>query len=490
MVARLLGVLTLAIGLSMVFTLLWATGLGEDEAREAVLLSMGISLGLGLALSALGRGSEQDLLRKESLGVVALGWIVAATLGALPFYLAGVFESPVDAFFESMSGFTTTGSSVLTDIEAVPRSLLFWRNFTQWLGGIGIIVLFIAILPQMGVGGRHLFRSEIPGAVKEGMSPRIKDTALYLLAVYLVLTLAEFVILMSCGMTAFDSVCHTMGTVSTGGFSTRNASVAAYDSTAITVVITVFMILGGTNFGLYFLLVRGRARQVWRDLEFRAHVGVFAAVSVAIAADLILAGIPGGTVGAGASDLARVGEAVEHAAFQAASIQTTTGFATRDFDAWPAFSRYALLILMFVGGSSGSTAGGIKMMRILVLSKVAYFAVYHWFRPHAVVAMRMGGVKVKEETIQGILGFFVLFMGLFVGCSLIMSLLGLDLVTATSSVVAALGNIGPGLGLVGPVLNYADVPAAGKLVLSFCMLLGRLELFTVMVLLVPSFWRR
>lgn len=488
MVARLLGVLTLVIGLSMVFTLLWATGFGEDEARQAILVSMGISLGLGLLLAVVGRGSEQDLLRKESLGVVALGWIVAATLGALPYYLGGVFDSPVDAFFESMSGFTTTGSSVLTDIEAVPRSLLFWRNFTQWLGGIGIIVLFIAILPQMGVGGRHLFRSEIPGAVKEGMSPRIKDTALYLLAVYAVLTLLEFVLLMMCGMTAFDAICHTLGTVATGGFSTRNASVAAYDSTAITVVITVFMLLAGTNFGLYFLLVRGRTRQLWRDTELRAYLGVFAVVTVLIAIDLLVAGIPVGAAGEMAT--ARSGHALEHAAFQVASVQTTTGFATRDFDAWPAFSRFALLVLMFVGGSSGSTAGGIKMMRVLVLVKVAYFAIYHWFRPHAVVAMRVGGVKVKEETIQGILGFFVLFMGLFVGCSLIMSALGLDLVAATTSVVATMGNIGPGLGLVGPVQNFAEVPAAGKIVLSFCMLLGRLELFTVMVLLVPAFWRR
>jgi len=490
MVARLLGVLTLVLGLSMVFTLLWATGFGETEARHAILLSMAISLGLGLLLAVLGRGSEQDLLRKESLGVVALGWIVAATLGALPYYLGGVFDSPIDAFFESMSGFTTTGSSVLTDIEAVPRSLLFWRNFTQWLGGIGIIVLFIAILPQMGVGARHLFRSEIPGAVKEGMSPRIKDTALYLLAVYVVLTLLEFVILMTCGMTAYDAICHTMGTVATGGFSTRNASVAAYGSTAITVVITVFMLLAGTNFGLYFLLVRGRTRQLWRDTELRAYLGVFAAVTVLIAIDLVVAGTRVGDGMGDGSVITRTRDAVEHAAFQVASVQTTTGFATRDFDAWPTFSRFALLVLMFVGGSSGSTAGGIKMMRVLVLVKVAYFAIYHWFRPHAVVAMRVGGVKVKEETIQGILGFFALFMGLFVACSLIMSALGLDLVAATTSVVATMGNIGPGLGLVGPVQNFAEVPAAGKVVLSFCMLLGRLELFTVMVLLVPQFWRR
>jgi trk system potassium uptake protein TrkH len=480
-VARMLGALILVIGVSMVFALLWATGLGETEARSAFLMSMTICLVVGLVLSFIGRQPiETRVLLKESLAVVALGWVMAAALGALPFIISKAIPSPIDAFFESMSGFTTTGASVLTDIEGTDSSILFWRSFTHWLGGIGIIVLFIAILPQMGVGARHLFRSEIPGVSKEGMSPRIKDTAIFLVGIYTTMTIVLTLLLVAQGMTAFDALCHTFGTVATGGFSTRNMSVAAYDSVGIDVTLSIFMIIAGTNFSLYLLLLRRkRRRRFFRDPEWRVYIGMIVIVVLLIAYDLLRTGT---TLG--------VGEALRQSLFQTTSIHTTTGFATADFDLWPSFSQFLLVTLMFVGGSSGSTAGGMKVMRIIILVKYGYSMIYHWFRPHSVRSLKVGGMTIRDETLQGILGYFVLFMALLGGCTIIMTLLGVDLITSVTSVIATLGNIGPGLAGVGPTQHYAAIPDLGKLILSTCMLLGRLEIFTLMALFVPAFWKR
>lgn len=480
-VARLLGALILVIGVSMAFSLLWATSLGETKARHAFLMSMTISLVVGLVLGFIGRQRlETRVLLKESLAVVALGWIFAAGLGALPYILSGALPNPVDALFESISGFTTTGSTVFAGIEELPRSILFWRAFTQWLGGIGIIVLFIAIIPQMGVGARHLFRSEIPGVSKEGMSPRIKDTAVYLLGIYVTLSLALCLLLVAQGMSVFDALCHTFATVATGGFSTRSASIAAYESIGIDVTISVFMVFAATNFSLYLLLLRRRKRgRFFRDPEWRVYVSIVAVATLLIGFDLLRTGV-----------VTDPGEALRQSFFQTASIQTTTGFATANFDLWPAFSQVILVTLMFVGGSSGSTAGGMKVMRIIVLVKYGYAMVYHWFRPHSVRSMKVGGLTIRDETIHSILGYFVLFMALFGGCTVLMTFVGLDLVTAVTSVAATLGNVGPGLAAVGPVQHFGHVPDFGKLVLSMCMLLGRLEIFTLMALFVPAFWKR
>lgn len=479
-VARLIGVLVLIIGLSMGTSLIWAVANDEEGARRAFLLSMAVCLFMGLVLIMMSRDRDVgSVFRKEGLGVVALGWIVAAGVGSLPYLFAGVFTNPVDAYFEAMSGFTTTGSTVLRNIEAVPSSILFWRDFTQWLGGIGIVVLFIAILPQMGVGARHLFRSEIPGAVKEGMSPRIKDTAVLLLGIYLSITTLEVLFLLIGGMSFFDALCHTFGTVATGGFSPKNASIAAYDSLFIQLTIVVFTIFAGTNFSLYFLLVRRRYRQFFRDTEWRVYMATIFVASLLISGDLFLSGT-----------LPALGDAMRHGLFQAVSMQTTTGFVTQDFDQWPTFSRLLLVVLMFLGGCSGSTTGGMKVTRAIVLVKYTYFAVYHWFRPHAVVSMRVGRMRINDETTQAIVSFFILLMGLFVLSAIILALLGMDLVTAVTAVAATITNTGPGLAGVGAVQHFAHVPSVGKVVLSFCMLLGRLELFTVMVLFIPAFWRR
>ena len=479
-VSYLLGILVLVVGLSMFFTLAWAAYFGEREARSATLVSMAICLGLGLILVIAGRGYSSDqILRREGLGVVALGWGLAAVLGALPYLLSGALSHPVDAFFESMSGFTTTGSTVLRDIESVPKSILFWRNFTQWLGGIGIIVLFIAILPQMGVGARYMFRSEIPGTDKEGISPRIKDTAITLLWIYITLTVVELLLLRAFGMTFFDASCHSFSTVATGGFSPRHGSVADFPSLSIHITIIVFMFLGGTNFSLFFFVVRGRLSALFKDPEWRVYVGILAVATAVLGWDLYRS-----------SAIAPAGAALHHALFQTLAINTTTGFITWDFDQWSPFAKFLLVCLMFTGGCAGSTSGGMKVMRILVVVKLGYQAVYYWFRPHAVITPRIGGRAIREETSREVLGYVVLFMLLFVVGSLVMTALGLDLVSATTGVLAALANIGPAMGALGAVEPYADVPVLGKLLLAFYMLLGRLEIFTVMVLVVPAFWRR
>jgi trk system potassium uptake protein TrkH len=377
-----------------------------------------------------------------------------------------------------MSGFTTTGSTVITDIEGTPKSILFWRDFTQWLGGMGIVVLFIAVLPTLGVGGRHLFFSEIPGAVKEELKPRIKATASFLWKIYVGISLAEVGLLMLAGLGLYDALCHTFGTVATGGFSPRAASVGAYDSLAVELIIIVFMLLVGTNFSLYFHVLRRAPGRLLRDIEWRAYLVILGVATLLVTFDVLGHGVIEG-----------VGPALRQASFQVVSIMTTTGYGTADFETWPSLSKLLLVALMFIGGCSGSTGGGMKVLRALVLGKFAYHQIRKIFEPHAVISVKLGRLTLREDTLRDILGFFILFVGIFIIASLIMAMLGLDIVSATSAVAATLCNIGPGLGIVGPTNDFAAVPAMGKLVLVACMLLGRLEIYTVMALVVPRFWR-
>jgi trk system potassium uptake protein len=411
------------------------------------------------------------------LAVVGLGWLLIGIFGALPFYLGNAFTSFVDAYFETVSGFTTTGATVFTEIETVPNSLLLWRMTTHWLGGMGIIVLFVAIFPQLGVGAKQMFRSEVPGPITEGLRPKIKETALALWRIYALLTLLATVLLMLCGMSFFEALCHAFATLATGGYSTKNASIGHYDSVAIDVVITVFMFLAGINFTLYYLVMRGRFQAFWRNGEFRVYLAITVVVSLLIALDIH----------------ERHGEflqALRYASFQTVAILTTTGFGTDNFDAYPPFSKLLLVCLMFVGGCAGSTAGGIKISRLMVVFKVAYQETYRVFRPQVRMSVRIGRSVINEEIVRSILVFFSSFVALFALGSVFMAALGLDIVTASTSVAACLGNIGPGLARVGALENYAHIPAIGKVFLSFCMMLGRLELGTLLVLLVPDFWRR
>jgi trk system potassium uptake protein TrkH len=436
-----------------------------------------ITLAAGLLLMRATRGPI-DLTRRDGFGIVAFGWLAASLFGALPYLLSGAIADPVDAVFETMSGFTTTGATVLPVLEHLPRGILFWRSLTQWIGGMGVLVLCVAILPFLGVGGMQIYRAEMPGPSKERLTPRIARTAEYLWGVYLVLSVLQCILLRAGGMDWFDACCHTFTTLSTGGFSTLTASVGGYNSLYIESVITVFMLLAGINFALHFRAATGRPLHYARDPECRAFLGIWLAGCVLLAAD---------TWGSVYPTLA---EAVRAAVFQCTSILTTTGYATADFDAWPNLSRILLVAMMFCGGCAGSTAGGIKVVRIQVMLKTIQRELRTYIQPHAIVHVKLGRKPVGAETVSNIAVFLIIFVCIFTGATVLMSLWTPDLVTAATSVAATLGNIGPGLAAVGPAETFAFIPAPGKLLLTICMLLGRLELFTVLVLFMPSFWRR
>lgn len=476
-VARLLGILLIVVSVCMATSIAWAAYFSEWETIGAFVAASLATLFIGLGLFVWGRRDSGTIGRREALLVVTAGWVLIGMTGALPYMFDGAFTNYADAFFETVSGFTTTGSTVLTNIEGISKGLHYWRALTHWLGGMGIVVLFIAIFPQLGVGAKHLFKSEVPGPITDGLKPKIRETASILWKIYVGLTVIECGFLYLAGMSVFDAVCHSMATMATGGFSTKNASVAHYQSVTIDVIITFFMFLAGINFALYFSALKGRLFNFFRDAEFRVYIGLVLLATIAVTIDILpLHGDPL--------------QALRYAAFQVVAVVTTTGFGTDNFDLYPSFSKLLLVGLMFVGGSAGSTAGGMKVSRIMVLSKAAFVEIYHIFRPQAVRTVRLGRSVIPEEVTRSIFGFFALAVFVFVFGSLFMALLGLDIVTATTSVVATLFNIGPGLAKVGAVENFAFIPTVGKVFLSFCMILGRLEFYTILVLLVPDFWKR
>jgi trk system potassium uptake protein len=477
-VFRLIGLLLCFLGLSMSLPLLVSL-LYKDPSTRPLIFSIMICCSVGLIVFMLTRGEEiTHLSHRDGVAIVTLGWLAAGLAGAVPYALSGSFESFTDAYFESLSGFTTTGASVLTSIETLPPGILMWRSLTQWLGGMGIIVLSIAILPFLGIGGMQLYKAEIPSPIVDKLKPRISDTAKTLWKVYILITALQIVLLLVGGMSVFDAVCHAFCTMPTGGYSPKNASIAHYNSSYIDGVIIVFMILAGINFSLHYRFLKGRATVFGRDPEcrfFLSLVGVFIL--------LVTFDIHG-------SVYASLTQAFRYAAFQVASIITTTGFATADYDQWPSFSRSLLLFCMFLGGMAGSTGGGLKTMRVMLLAKHAYQEIFRIIHPHAVTTVKLGGKAVPGEILSSIWGFFILYLGIFVFASMIMAALGLDVISAFASVAACIFNIGPGFGSVGPVQNYFHVPLLGKWVLTFCMLLGRLEIYTVVVLLMPAYWRK
>ncbi|MFH1912799.1 MAG: potassium transporter TrkG [Pseudomonadota bacterium] len=480
-VLHVIGALVACVGLTMVFPLAWGVYYGDGTAWPLA-KSMGISVASGALFFFAFRdpaASREVMTHREGMAIVALGWFAAGAFGGLPFYLGGTFDSVVDCVFESLSGFSTTGASVLTDIEAVPRGILFWRSLTHWLGGMGIIVLSLAILPFLGVGGMQLYRAEVPGPAPDKLKPRIKDTAVTLWKVYLVFSAVQTVLLMLGGMDLFDALCHTFGTMATGGFSTRNASVAAFDSAYIDGVITVFMLIAGINFSLHYLLLKGRPSAMLKNPEFR----VFAFMVLCFVAVLTVAVHAAG-------DYDTVGESVRYTAFQVASIVTTTGFATADYELWPGFAQAVLVFCMFVGGCAGSTAGGMKVMRIMLLCKHSYHELFRLIHPRSVSCVKMGQVAVQDDVLRGVWGFFILWLGLFVLAAFVVAATGVDVVTSFAAALACIGNIGPGIGGVGPMDNYAWLPDTAKWALTLCMVLGRLEIYTVIVLFVPEFWRK
>lgn len=457
----------------------WGVGhhLGDPAAAQLGLArSAAISFVLGLALWLATRGPV-DLSRRDGVGIVTFGWLITVLLGALPFLLCGVIRDPIGALFESVSGFTTTGASVIADVEAAPRGILLWRAVTHFLGGMGILVLCVAVIPFLGVGGMQIYRAEMAGPSKDRLTPRIASTAKLLWGVYLLLTVSLIALLKGYGMEWFDAVCHAFATVATGGFSTRNISIEAFDSVALERVIIVFMFLSGVNFALHLRCLRGQLFCYARDPEFRLYGLLIAGAVAAIVIDRW-------------SGPDHLFSSAHHALFAVVSIITTTGFSTADFDTWPALSKLVLLGLMVVGGCAGSTAGGLKNIRVLVLFRQMAREVRRFLQPQAVYQVKVGRQLVESEVVSTITAFFFIFTAVFVVASGLMAYFTRDLAAAVSSVAATLGNVGPGFGSVGPLSNYAAVPDGGKLVLIVCMLMGRLELYTLLVVLMPSFWKR
>jgi trk system potassium uptake protein TrkH len=477
-VFRLIGLLLCFLGLSMSLPLLVSL-IYNDPSTRPLVFSIMLCCALGLVIFFLSRGEEiTHLSHRDGVAIVTLGWLAAGLAGALPFLLSGAFENFTDAYFESLSGFTTTGASVLSNIERLPPGILMWRSVTQWLGGMGIIVLSIAILPFLGIGGMQLYKAEIPSPVVDKLKPRISDTAKTLWKVYILITVLQIALLLAGGMGGFDAVCHTFCTMPTGGFSPKNASIAHYNSPYFDGVIIFFMLLAGINFSLHYRLLKGEAAVFGKDPECRLFLSLVALFTLLVTLDVY------------GSVYTSLAQAFRYAAFQVSSIITTTGFVTADYDQWPSLSRNLLVLCMFLGGMAGSTGGGLKTMRVMLLAKHAYQEIFRIIHPHAVSTVKLGGKAVPAEVLSSIWGFFILYLGIFVISAMIMAALGLDVISAFASVAACIFNVGPGLGSVGPAQNYLHLPLLGKWVLMFCMLLGRLEIYTVIVLLMPEYWRK
>ncbi|CAN2047546.1 Trk system potassium uptake protein TrkH [Candidatus Magnetomoraceae bacterium gMMP-1] len=475
---KMVGILIIFLGLTMIFPLLFEIYC-KDKNVLSLILSMSTTLGSGLVFYFGFRCPKTDYIsQREGMAIVALGWIAVGFFGALPFYWGGAFNNFTDAFFESVSGFTTTGASVMINIEGVCDGLLFWRSFIQWLGGMGIIVLSLAILPLLGVGGMQLYKAEVPSPMPDKLKPRIRDTAVILWKFYALLTVVELIMLMLGGMNFFDALCHALTTLPTGGFSTKNTSVIHYNNFYFEIIIIFFMLMAGINFSLHYQMLRGKPLALWKDTECRFFLGMVLILTLIISFNIY------------GSVYKNFGDALRFACFQVVSILTTTGYGTADYEVWPAMSQLIILACMFIGASAGSTGGGMKCLRIMIYFKYCYKELISLIHPRAVTEVKLGGHPIPRDVVNSVLGFLGLFVGLFVVCSIILAGMGVDLVTSFSAVASAIGNIGPGLGLVGPTDNYASLPCAGKWLLVWCMLLGRLEIYTVIILLVPEFWRK
>ncbi|HEY40521.1 MAG TPA: TrkH family potassium uptake protein [Dehalococcoidia bacterium] len=481
-VCHYLGLLLVILSCFMLFPLIWSL-VAQEPSSVAFAISVAITAATGLLTWRLTPVGEGRLNRREAILLVAGGWLLASLFGALPFVLDGTFSSYVDALFEAVSGFTTTGATVLTAIEDQSQSILLWRSLTQWLGGMGIITLFVALFPILGIGAAHLVEAEMPGPEAGRLTPRIRDTAKAVWLLYAVFSGLEFVALLIAGLSPFHALTVTFSTMPTGGFTGTNLSIAAFNSPLVEGIVIFFMITAGVNFGLfYFLLWKRQSGQLFRNPELRVYLSLLVIASVLIAIDLIIN-----------LDLS-AGDAFRQSSFQSVSIMTTTGFATTDFNTWPMFSKSALLVLMMVGASAGSTGGALKVVRLIVLVKYTYNQILRAFNPRAVIPLRLGKVILPDQIISRVVGMVVLYFLTIFGAFMLMSIIGTniegwDLTTSLSSVLSSIGNVGPGLNLVGPAANYEFIPPIGKGVLMACMLVGRLELFTFLMLFAPSFWK-
>ncbi|HBL74513.1 MAG: potassium transporter [Bacteroidetes bacterium GWF2_42_66] len=476
-VLKTLGFLLFVEGFFMLLSLLVSL-IYEGTDALAFLYSALISMGVGTVAVIPFRNAKKDIGKREGFLIVSLVWIIFSFFGSLPFILSGSIPSLTDAFFETMSGFTTTGASVLSNIETLPHGILFWRSMTHWLGGMGIIVLSLAILPLFGIGGMQLFAAEVPGPTPDKLNPKISQTAKNLWAIYILFTLIETILLWIGGMSLFDAINHSFATMATGGFSTKQASIAYWDSAYIDYVIILFMFIAGSNFTLSYCALTGKFKRVIQDEEFKYYSLFVIGFTLLLFSGLLV------------STQLGVEKAFRDALFQVVSIITTTGFATADYMLWQPILIILLFALFFFGGSAGSTGGGIKIMRIVLLIKNSYYELRRIIHPNAVIPVRYNKHAISEQIINNVLAFFIFYFIVFFLSTIIFTLVEPDMESSMGAVATCLGNIGPGLGLMGPAGNFANVAPFGKWFLSFLMLLGRLELFTVLVLFSPAFWKK
>lgn len=477
-VLRFLAILIIFLGASMCLPLGVAL-LDGDESSHALAWSIAITECIGILMFlSTKKHRVVHLSHRDGVAIVTFGWLAAGFFGAMPFIISGAIPDFSSACFESISGFTTTGATVLQNIEGVSPGILLWRSLTQWIGGMGIIVLSIAILPFLGVGGMQLYKAEIPSPVVDKLKPRISDTSKTLWKFYIILTALQIIFLAVGGMSISDSINHAFCTMPTGGFSPKNISVGYYNNGYFDAVIIIFMVIAGINFSLHYRLISDGPGIYWKDPECRVFLSLILVLTALVTFNLY------GNV------YDSLLSSFRYAAFQVSSVITTTGFASADFELWPSLSHAILLVAMFLGGMAGSTGGGLKTMRVMLLVKHAYQEIFRVVHPHAVTTIKLNGRAVPQETLSSIWGFFTLYLMLFVASSIFMIMLGLDMVSGFSSVAACIFNVGPGLGAVGPMDNYMGVPVIGKWILIFCMLIGRLEIYTVLVLLTPEFWRK
>lgn len=473
-VFRVAGFTLLVEAAAMLLPMAVALYYGEDPSP--FLKTIGIMVVLGL-LSVFGLRGQRKFFAREGFFSVGLIWVLSGVFGALPFWFSGQFGSYVDCFFETISGFTTTGSTILTAIEGLPLGLLFWRSFTHWLGGMGVLILTTALLPFLGINSTHLIRAESPGPVKSKLVPRASQSSKILYAIYLGLTAIQVLCLRIAGMPLYDSLIHAFGTAGTGGFSNRNLSVGAYGNPTFEIIITIFMILFSLNFALYFLVLTGKIKQALKSDELRFFLAV-TAIATAIISINIAASMP------------TYADAVRTAAFQVASVISTTGFATADFNRWPELSRMLLVILMFIGACAGSTGGGMKCSRILVILRTIKAQVRSIIHPRAVSVVKLDGAPLSDSTVRTIYTYFATYIFITFVSALVVGLDNFSFGTTLTAVITCISNVGPGLEAVGPMGNFSAFSPLSKLVLSMCMVIGRLEIFPILVLFSRSAWKR
>lgn len=476
MVLKIIGIVIKYEAILLLLPLFVALYYRQSDAY-AFLVTALITFPIGLILSKI-KINKKEMYAKEGFLIVGISWIIISFVGGLPFVISGAIPSIIDSFFETVSGFTTTGATILTEIESLPKGILFWRSLTHWIGGMGFLIFILALIPSLGSNTIHLLKAESAGPSPSKIVPKMKETAKILYLIYFALTILETVLLMFAGLSFYDAIIHALGTAGTGGFSNKNASVAAFNNPAAEWIITVFMLLFGVNFALYFYVIKGKIKEALMGEELRFYILTVISATVLITINIL--DINGWNIG----------ESIRQSAFQVSSIMTTTGYATTDFNLWPTFSKIILLVLMFFGGMAGSTAGGVKNIRIVILAKTVRREINKILHPKSVKCVKIDGRVVSEEVTSSVALYIVAYAMITLVAMFIVSIDGFDFTTTTTSVLTTINNVGPGFEMVGPVGNFSAFSGLSKIVLSLCMLIGRLEIYPILIMFSSSLWKR